>query len=93
MNVIKKEELKLLEEMLRKNIQTLTKISKNMTPYEKSQLISMYTICLQNGMNREEMKRDDNVGIYDYHASKMVYPKTKHKECDWDTLLFNRKEC
>lgn len=92
MNISRKE-LELLEEMLRKNIQTLTKISKNMAPYEKSQLISMYTICLQNGMNREEMKRDDNVGIYDCYASKMVYPRPKHKECDWDALLFHRKEC
>lgn len=91
MNVTKKE-LEILEEMLKSNIQTLTKISKDMTPYEKSQLISMYTVCLQNGMNREEMeKRGDNVGVYDYRASKMIYPKTKHKKCDWNTLLFNRK--
>lgn len=93
MNISRKK-LEILEKMLRNNVQILTKISNGMTTYEKSQLVSMYIACLQNSMNQEDIERcNSNVGIYDYHASKMVYPKTKHKECDWDTLLFNRKEC
>lgn len=93
MNISRKE-LELLEKMLRNNIQTLTKISKDMASSEKSQLVSMYIACLQNGMNHEDIERcNSNVGVYDCYASKMVYPRPKHKECDWDALLFHRKEC
>lgn len=89
---IQNKNLKILNELMELNLKTLNEISKEMGVYEKSQFISMFMACLQDGLNKDTKRAD--VGIYDRTISRTVYPKKSHNYCDWDELLLhNKKEC